>query len=90
MELLERRGAGVEYHDPHVPVAPMTREHAEFGGRRSTPLDAATLASFDAVLISTDHDEVDYGLIAQHARLVVDTRNAIARRGLAAAAVVKA
>jgi UDP-N-acetyl-D-glucosamine dehydrogenase len=90
MELLEGRGATVEFHDPHVPQAPMTREHAEFGGRTSTALDAGALGEFDAVLISTDHDAVDYGLIAKHAKLVVDTRNAMARRGLAAPSVVKA
>ncbi|THD77700.1 MAG: nucleotide sugar dehydrogenase [Phenylobacterium sp.] len=90
MELLEARGAKVEFHDPHVPEAPMTREHAEFGGRRSTALTAETLAGFDAVLISTDHDAVDFGLIAEHAQLVVDTRNAMARRGLAGPKVVKA
>lgn len=90
MELLERRGARVQFHDPHVPEAPMTREHAEFGGRKSAPLNATSLADFDAVLISTDHDAVDYGLIASHAKLVVDTRNAMARRGLPGANVVKA
>jgi hypothetical protein len=63
----------VEFHDPHVPEAAMTREHAEFGGRKSTPLDREGLAGFDAVLISTDHNDVDYRLIAQHAKLVVNT-----------------
>jgi UDP-N-acetyl-D-glucosamine dehydrogenase len=90
LEILEGRGARVEFHDPHVPEAPMTREHAAFGGRESTALDAETLAGFDAVLISTDHDAVDYGLLAGHAKLIVDTRNAMARRGLWGPSVVKA
>ncbi|WP_334163936.1 nucleotide sugar dehydrogenase [Phenylobacterium sp.] len=89
MSLLEARGARVSFHDPHVPEAPNTREHPEFAGRRSAPLTAESLRGFDAVLISTDHDAVDYGLLAG-AKLVVDTRNAMARHGLSGANVVKA
>ena len=40
MELLEARGAAVEFHDPHVPEIPLIREHPGFTGRRSQPLDA--------------------------------------------------
>jgi UDP-N-acetyl-D-glucosamine dehydrogenase len=90
MELLEKRGAEVSFHDPHVPEVPPTREHAQYDGRRSTPLTASSLAGFDAVLISTDHDAVDYSLLAQHAKLIVDTRNALTRRGIESGAAVKA
>jgi UDP-N-acetyl-D-glucosamine dehydrogenase len=89
MSLLEARGAKVEFHDPHVAEAPNTREHPEFAGRASVDLSAESLAAFDAVLISTDHDAVDYGLLAG-ARLIVDTRNAMARHGHVSANVVKA
>ncbi|PVE20232.1 nucleotide sugar dehydrogenase, partial [Microvirga sp. KLBC 81] len=75
LELIEARGARVDYHDPHVPELPPTRKHGALAGRRSVPLTVATVASYDAVLIATDHDQVDYRLIAEHARLVVDTRN---------------
>ncbi len=77
-ELLEARGAAVAYHDPHVPEIPPTREHAALTGRTSAALDAATLAAADAVLIVTDHQAVDYALVAETARLVIDTRNAMA------------
>jgi UDP-N-acetyl-D-glucosamine dehydrogenase len=90
MHLLEARGAQVDFHDPHVPQAPMTREHAEYAGRLSAELSGEVLAGYDAVLISTDHDAVDYELLARSAKLVVDTRNAMARRGLARPSVVKA
>ncbi|HEV8679838.1 MAG TPA: nucleotide sugar dehydrogenase [Stellaceae bacterium] len=90
MELLERRGALVSFHDPYLAEIPPTREHAAFAGRRSTPLSAATAASFDAAIICTDHDSVDYRLLVEHCPLVVDTRNACARRGLAGGNVVKA
>jgi len=43
----------------------------------SIPLDAATLEAADCVLILSKHDDVDYGAIAQRARVVVDTRDAL-------------
>jgi UDP-N-acetyl-D-glucosamine dehydrogenase len=90
IELMEGRGATVEYHDPHVPVIPPTREHPEFAGRRSVRLEAQSLAQFDAVLIATDHDAVDYALVAKHAKLTIDTRNALGRAGLQGKAIIKA
>jgi UDP-N-acetyl-D-glucosamine dehydrogenase len=76
MELLARRGAMLAYHDPHVPVVPPTREHPHLAGLRSVALEAADVAAFDAVLIVTDHDAVDYDALAAAARLVADSRNA--------------
>ena len=90
LKLLEERGANVDFHDPHVMVIPQTRDRPEFRGKRSIALDAGRLAGCDAVLIATDHDAVDYALIAEHARLIVDTRNVMARKGLASDHVVKA
>jgi UDP-N-acetyl-D-glucosamine dehydrogenase len=90
IELLEERGAKVEYHDPFIEVIPKTREHAALAGRESVPLDAHSVAGFDSVLIATDHDRVDYKLIGKHAKLIVDTRNACARAGLTGANIVKA
>jgi UDP-N-acetyl-D-glucosamine dehydrogenase len=46
----------------------------------STPLTAETLAAADCVVIVTDHSDVDYALVGRSARLVVDTRNALARQ----------
>lgn len=77
MEMLEERKAKVSFHDPYVPVIPPKREHPAFAGRASVPLDAAAIKAADAVLIVTDHDAVDYDLIAREAKLVVDTRNAL-------------
>lgn len=72
---LRRAGADVSYHDPHVPRLGRGRHyHLDL---ESVPLDAATLGSADAVLILTDHSAVDYHFVAEHARLVVDTRNAM-------------
>ena len=89
LELLEGRGTIVDYADPHVPVIPPTREHGHLSGRRAVVLDPPTIAGHDAVVVITDHDDFDYPMIAANARLIVDTRNAFARRGLAADNVVK-
>ena len=90
MELIEARGATVHFHDPHVPEIPVTREHPTLTGRRSVAPLPETVASYDAVLIATDHDGIDYPALVRHGRLVVDTRNACARAGASAAHVVKA
>jgi UDP-N-acetyl-D-glucosamine dehydrogenase len=90
LELLQARGATADYHDPHVETVPMTRNHGALAGRRSAPLTAEAVADYDAVLISTDHDAVDYGLVLANARLIVDTRNVMARNGLVGGHVVKA
>ncbi|HVO02587.1 MAG TPA: nucleotide sugar dehydrogenase [Candidatus Cybelea sp.] len=90
IELLEKAQAKVEYHDPFITRIKPSREHAALAGRRSVALTPKRVAAADAVLIVTDHDQVDYGLIARHARLVVDTRNAMARNAVRNAKVVKA
>jgi len=91
-ELLEGRGATVNYHDPFIPVVPRTREHARFAGRQSVPLTAETLPGYDVVLIATDHTTVDYPELVRHSALVVDTRNACAKveAGLRAGRVFRA
>jgi UDP-N-acetyl-D-glucosamine dehydrogenase len=76
-ELLEAEGAKVAYHDPFVPTIPKTREHSQLAGRTSLDLTPEIVSGFDAVLISTNHDGVDYQMMADNARLIVDTRNAM-------------
>ena len=72
MELLVKRGAHVEYSDPHVPAFPKMRQHRF--DLRSVALTADAVASYDLILVATDHDAFDYDLVRAHARLVVDTR----------------
>lgn len=72
MELLQARGAVVAYSDPHVPSFPQMREH--HFDLSSEPLTADNLASFDAVVLATDHDKFDYVLIESASRLLVDSR----------------
>lgn len=72
MEILRARGAIVDYCDPNVPVFPKMREH-KFD-LKSVTLTPETLASYDCVVLLTDHSDFDYDMIAKQAKLVVDTR----------------
>jgi UDP-N-acetyl-D-glucosamine dehydrogenase len=75
IEILRDFGANVSYHDPFIPEMKPTREHGGLMGMQSVAFDPATLSGFDAALIVTDHDAVDYEALVEHSRLVVDTRN---------------
>ncbi|WP_095197950.1 nucleotide sugar dehydrogenase [Mesorhizobium carmichaelinearum] len=90
IELIEEWGGKAEFHDPHVTEIPTTREHMAIKGRRSVALTEAALKGFDAVVVATDHDAIDYKIIADHAVLILDTRNVFGRLGLARDTVVKA
>ena len=74
VEMLRSHGAKVDYNDPYVPRTGRQREHNL--GMVSKKLTAAMLKTYDCVLIATNHTAYDYDWIVQHARLVVDTRNA--------------
>jgi len=77
MQDLETRGASVEYFDPWIPEIPVTRAHAGLAGRGSIEWDPQRFAAtFDAALIVTDHDAIDYAGLVKSVDLVVDTRNA--------------
>ncbi len=72
MKKLEELGAAVDYSDPHVPHFRKMRKF-EFE-LSSVQLTEKSLASYDCVLLATDHDKFDYNLIEKHASLIVDTR----------------
>lgn len=74
IDLIQKLGATISYHDPHVPRAPKMRNWPHLPEMTSEPLTPALLAAQDAVVIVTDHSAVDYALVAAHAALVVDTR----------------
>lgn len=90
IELIEARGGRASYHDPHVPSVPPTREYGHLKGRPSVELTQDTVSGFDAVLVATDHDAVDYAALATWAPLIIDTRNAFGRRSLGGPTIVKA
>ena len=86
MERLRAAGATLDYHDPNVPHFPRMRVH-QFN-LSSVPLTAETLKDYDAVVLLTDHSDLDYGLLADHAPLLIDTRGRY--RGQALPSVVRA
>ncbi len=88
MDLLMREGAFVDYHDPHIPVLPETRKY-KFD-KASVPLSSKNIANYDAVVITTDHSSIDYKSIIEHAKLVIDTRNALKIQGLRRGKIWKA
>lgn len=79
--LLQQRGAHVQYHDPHVPQIRLDHDpdaaHAPL--MHSTAYDPALLEQADCVVVVTDHSTYQWQQIADHSKLVVDTRNALSR-----------
>jgi UDP-N-acetyl-D-glucosamine dehydrogenase len=76
IEKLTELGATVDYSDPHVPATHRMRKYGDLG-MRSVPVTAESLKRYDAVLVATHHAAFDWQLIADHATLIVDTRNAM-------------
>jgi UDP-N-acetyl-D-glucosamine dehydrogenase len=90
MALLQEAGATTAFHDPHVPEIPRMREYSQFLGKQSLPMAEVRAVDFDAVLIATDHDAMDYSALVGLGLPIIDSRNAMARRGLSLANVTKA
>jgi UDP-N-acetyl-D-glucosamine dehydrogenase len=74
----------------YVSEIPNMREHPALYGRRSIPWAAETLTSYQAAVIVTDHDNVDYEGLVASLPLIIDTRNVCDRRGIKDAKIVKA
>ena len=79
LDLLEQRGARAAYYDPYVPVIRPTREHPHWAGHRSVKWSRKVISRFDAMIISTAHETVNYQELADWAKLIVDTRNIMAK-----------
>ena len=78
MQLLQQRGASIDYNDPYFPQLHKMR-HYNFENMKSVPLAADTLGRYDAAIIATDHSSYDYNAIVDGSKVVVDTRNATRR-----------
>lgn len=72
LELLQNLGATVQYHDNYVPKFPHMRHH--YLELASVELTPSTLKEYDCVAIMTDHDYVDYKMVLDNAKLIIDTR----------------
>jgi UDP-N-acetyl-D-glucosamine dehydrogenase len=88
IELLQAKGAKVDYNDPHIPATHKQRRYNL--KMKSKPLSAAMLKQYDAVLISTNHSDYDYEWIVKNAGLIIDTRNATAAVKKGRSKIVKA
>lgn len=75
IDLLQQKGAKVDYNDPYIPVTPKMRKFKFY--KKSVTLTPSTIRRYDCVIIATDHSCYDYRMIVDNAWLVVDTRNAI-------------
>ena len=76
LDLIDQRGGVVAYTDPFIPETYPVRRHNI--ALSSVELTADAVASYDAVVISTAHNDIDYELLARHAQLIIDTRNVMA------------
>jgi UDP-N-acetyl-D-glucosamine dehydrogenase len=89
MDLLMKKGADLDYNDPHIPVLPSMRHYPQIC-MASRDLTADYLRTRDCVLIVTDHSAYDWAWIAEHASLVVDTRDAMRAVNVGRAKIVRA
>ncbi len=90
IEILQSKGAIVDYHDPYVPELPKTRKY-NFKlksiqlNQASKPCpersEGTLMQSYDLVILATDHDAFDYKLIAKSSKLIIDSRNVFERKG---------
>lgn len=78
LDLFKERGAEMAYFDPHVPVIRPSREHGHWAGTKSVPWTKESIASYDVVVISTNHKKANNQELADWAQVIVDTRNAMA------------
>lgn len=77
MDLLKEYGANVSYYDHYIPEIHETREHKEWTGLKTVAWNQDTISGFDAVIIATDHSDIDYQELADWSKIIVDTRNAM-------------
>ena len=89
-DLLKEKKSHVDYYDSYVKEIPFIHEHKNLQGLKSVELTAQTIQKYDAVVICTDHDDVDYALLVEHSHLIIDTRNAIKNHAEGRNNVVKA
>ncbi|MEO0979507.1 MAG: nucleotide sugar dehydrogenase [Pseudomonadota bacterium] len=90
MDIMLKCGAEVDFLDPHVARIPRMREFPHLLDKAAVRMEDLSAGRYDAVLISTDHDAIDYGQLVELDIPIIDTRNAIASRGLKMDMVTKA
>lgn len=90
MNDLMKEQAEVDYFDPLVEAIPDQGDYLYLPAMRSISTEALTKDNFDACLIVTDHDDIDYSMITDMEIPIIDTRNVIERKNLSLRNVMKA
>lgn len=75
MEILQDKGAEVDYNDPYITTPPKMRKYKL--DKVSVPLTKGNLSKYDCVIVTTDHSVYDPEFIADNSQLIIDTRNLI-------------
>jgi UDP-N-acetyl-D-glucosamine dehydrogenase len=87
IELFREKGAEVDYNDPYIPKLPKTRKYNY--DMSSIEITKESLKKYDLIVLSTDHTDFNYKLIAENSKLVIDTRNAFGKRGFTQPSIMK-
>lgn len=90
IDRLQQWGADISYYDPHAPRITSVRSYPDLAGGQSMQNVEQACRDSDLALLLTDHDSLPYHAIAAQARLIVDTRNSFAARGLTQHHIFKA
>ena len=88
IDLLIKEDAHVEYYDPYIPSLPKTRKYEL--NLHSVDIEKTEDDEYDAVVIITDHSDVDYRYLVNKGRIVIDTRNALKQKGIKSEKIWKA
>jgi UDP-N-acetyl-D-glucosamine dehydrogenase len=83
MDLLQAKGAVVDYHDPFVPEITAHGASEQWIGKRSVSWNPQTLGEYDAAVVCTAHQGVDYAELAEYIPLIVDACNIVPKNGKA-------
>ena len=78
-KILRKRNIKVYFHDPHIEGI-YSEEKKYFSSFKSLKISQKTLKSFDASIVVTDHDELDYNLILKNSKLIFDSRNVFKKK----------
>ena len=77
MDLLDDYGAKVDYYDHYIPEIWQTRDHGQWAGLKTVGWNEETISGFDAVIIATNHSDIDYQQLVNWNEVIIDTRNAL-------------
>ena len=77
MDLLDKYGASVDFYDPYIPVIGPTREHKHWAGHKSVGWSKDIVSGYDAVIIATNHKDIDYNELSEWSDCIIDTRNSL-------------